>query len=73
MINQPRIMPMMGERMRKLMTGTQPFTRMTPNPALAIAAPAKPLMMAWEELVGSAISQVMMSHAIAPISPPQMT
>jgi hypothetical protein len=30
---------------------------MTLNPALAIAAPAYPLMIAWEELVGNAMSQ----------------
>ena len=30
-------------------------------------------MMAWDELVGRAMSHVMMSQAIAPIRPPQTT
>ncbi len=45
----------------------------TLKPDLAMAAPAIPLTSAWEELVGSASSQVMMFQIIAPIRPPKTT
>ena len=73
MIPQPRIIPIKGEMTKNTITGIQPLTRIELHPALAIAAPAYPLMIACDELVGRAMSQVMMSQTIAPMSPPQTT
>src|SRR5664280_1280754 len=44
-----------------------------PKPTLAIAAPAKPPIRAWDELVGRPKYQVMMSQAMAPIRPARIT
>ena len=44
-----------------------------PNPALATAAPAKPPISAWDELVGSPQAHVIRSQTIAPISPARIT
>ena len=49
--------------------GNHPLSSRALNPALAMAAPAKPLIIACEELVGKASHQVKMSHEIAPSSP----
>src|SRR5437762_10914422 len=52
---------------------TSPPTTSAPNPAFASAAPAKPPMSAWEELVGSPKYHVTRSHAIAPTRPARIT
>ena len=59
--------------MIKNSNGTHPAPMITPNPPLVMAAPATPLTRACEELVGSASSQVVIFHAIAPTSPPATT
>ncbi len=73
MMMYAKINPNIGDTMRNVITGTHPFSRRTLNPALAMAAPAKPLMMACEELVGNANHQVRMSHEMAPSRPPKTT
>src|SRR5258705_12948173 len=50
-----------------------PLPASEPNPALTTAAPAKPPINAWEELVGNPQTHVIRSHTIAPMSPARIT
>src|SRR6266446_3375887 len=51
----------------------RPDATSEPNPALITAAPAKPPISAWEELVGNPQTHVIRSHTIAPKSPARIT
>src|SRR5438552_12362943 len=51
----------------------RPLATSEPKPALTTAAPAKPPISAWEELVGNPQTHVLRSHAIAPMSPARIT
>src|SRR6185295_14488870 len=52
---------------------TSPPTINEPSPALITAAPAKPPMRAWDELVGRPQYQVMRFQTMAPINPAKTT
>ena len=57
----------------KAPTFTSPLGMRAAKPPFATAAPAKPPISAWDELVGSPQYHVMMFQAMAPSSPARIT
>ena len=73
----PRMNPMHGLSTMNSSVPPQPLLQpcqtITPNPLLAMAAPASAPSSACDELVGSASNQVMMFQMTAPMSPAKTT
>ena len=72
-IVNPTTRPISGARIMNAPILRRPLATSEPNPALTTAAPAKPPINAWEELVGNPQTHVIRSHTIAPMSPARIT
>jgi hypothetical protein len=72
-IVKPTTRPISGARIMNAPILRRPLATSEPNPALTTAAPAKPPISAWEELVGNPQTHVIRSHTIAPMSPARIT
>src|SRR3972149_5276057 len=69
----PMVMPSSGETKMPRIGLTQPLVIRAPNPALAIAAPAKPPRSAWDDDDGRPNHHVIRFQAMAPMSAAHIT
>src|SRR5207245_11143114 len=72
-IVKPTTRPISGARIMNAPIFRRPLATSEPKPALTTAAPAKPPISAWEELVGNPQTHVIRSHTIATMSPATIT